>query len=218
MSNNESFIDEVAEEVRRDKLYGYLRRYGWIAVAAVLLIVGAASWIEYRNAQARNQAQANGDALIAALNETDPAARAAEMQAASVDGPAAIVQALLSAAMQEEADDIDAARATLDALATNPDTPELYRDVAALKSAMLPSDDTQAKLLALEQLSQPGRPFRLLALEQKAYIEVAGGEVDAAIATLNSIVEDASVTRGLQERAQTLMVSLGAPLPTQDTQ
>ena len=218
MSNNESFIDEVSEEVRRDKLYGYLRRYGWIAIAAVLLIVGAASWIEYRNTQARKQAQATGDALIAALNAEDPAVRASELQAVEVAGPAIVVQALLAAATQEEAGDIEAARTTLDGVATNADVSALYRDVAALKSAMLPTEDTAAKLLALDQLAQPGRPFRLLALEQKAYVEVASGEIDAAIATLNSIAEDAEVTRGLRERAQTMMVSLGEPLPVPDTQ
>ena len=36
MSETDSFIDEVNEEVRRDRLYGALRRYGWIAILAVL--------------------------------------------------------------------------------------------------------------------------------------------------------------------------------------
>ncbi len=36
MSNNDSFIDEVNEEVRRDKLYALFRKYGWIGVVAVL--------------------------------------------------------------------------------------------------------------------------------------------------------------------------------------
>ena len=36
VSNPESFIDEVNEEVRRDRLYQNIRRYGWIAVVVVL--------------------------------------------------------------------------------------------------------------------------------------------------------------------------------------
>ena len=40
MSETDSFIDEVNEEVRRDRLYAALRRYGWIAIVAVLAIVG----------------------------------------------------------------------------------------------------------------------------------------------------------------------------------
>ena len=43
MSETDSFIDEVNEEVRRDRLYAALRRYGWIAIVAVLAIVGGAA-------------------------------------------------------------------------------------------------------------------------------------------------------------------------------
>ena len=38
MSDTDSFIDEVSEEVRRDKLFGYIRKYGWIAITSVLLL------------------------------------------------------------------------------------------------------------------------------------------------------------------------------------
>jgi fermentation-respiration switch protein FrsA (DUF1100 family) len=42
VSDTDSFIDEVTEEVRRDRLFGLMKRYGWIAALAVLLIVGGA--------------------------------------------------------------------------------------------------------------------------------------------------------------------------------
>ena len=53
MSDTDSFIDEVTEEVRRDRLFGLMKRYGWIAALAVLLIVGGAAWNEWRKAQDR---------------------------------------------------------------------------------------------------------------------------------------------------------------------
>jgi hypothetical protein len=34
MSDTDSFIDEVTEEVRRDRMFFMLKRYGWIAVPA----------------------------------------------------------------------------------------------------------------------------------------------------------------------------------------
>ena len=52
MSETDSFIEEVAEEVRRDRLFKMFRRYGWIAALVVIVIVGAASWNEYRKATA----------------------------------------------------------------------------------------------------------------------------------------------------------------------
>ena len=76
MSDTDSFIDEVNEEVRRDRFYFMLKRYGWIAVLAVILLVGGAAWNEYQKAQARAEAETLGDAMFAALSAEDTAARA----------------------------------------------------------------------------------------------------------------------------------------------
>ena len=48
MSDTDSFIDEVTEEVRRDRMYLLLRRWGWVGVVAVILIVGGAAFNEVR--------------------------------------------------------------------------------------------------------------------------------------------------------------------------
>ncbi len=218
MSDSDSFINEVTEEVRREKLYGYLRRYGWIGVAAVLLLVGGAAWNEYRTAQDRNAAQATGDALLAALEENDPATRATAMEQVEGEGAAAAVTLLLRAATQQEAGDIAASAETLNMVVTNPDLPEMYRDLAAFKAAMLPTDDAAARRANLEALSQPGQPFRLLALEQIAYMSLDAGDTDGAVALMRQIEEDAAVTLGLRERVQTLMVALGEPLADAVTQ
>ena len=212
MSDTDSFINEVSEEVRRDALFGYVRKYGWIAVTLVLVLVGGAAYNEYSKAQQQNAAQSVGDAMLAAMGENDTAARAAALGAIEVDGSAAAVTALLTAATQQEADQIAQASATLNALATNSEVPEIYRDLAAFKAAMLPSDDAAARQTALETLSQPGAPFRLLALEQIGLMQVAEGDEGAAIATMTTIAQDAGATRGLRERAQTLIVALGGTI------
>lgn len=213
MSDSDSFINEVTEEVRREKLYGYLRRYGWIGVAAVLLLVGGAAFNEYRAGQERAAAEATGDALLAALEVDDPTARAAAMAGIDTSGPSAAVALLLRAATLEEAGDAAGAAEVLASLASNGDVPEMYRDLAAFKAAMLPTDDLAARKANLEALASPGRPFSLLAQEQLAYVALDEGDQAGAIAILERIVEDAAVTRGLRDRAQTLMVALGAPLP-----
>ena len=209
MSNPDSFIDEVTEEMRRDKLFGYLRRYGWIAVLVVLGIVGGTAWNEYRSAQDRAAAQAAGDALLAALAENDEAARATAMAAVSAAGNAAVITALLTASTQQEAGQAEAAAASLGALAADPATPAIYRDLAAIKAAMLPVGEMPARLAALEVLAQPGQPFRLLALEQMAYLTLETGDQTGAVAILRQIAEDAAVTRGLSDRVQTLLIALG---------
>ena len=44
MSESDSFIQEVTEEVRRERLFRYLRRYGWIGVVAVV-VIAAFFWL-----------------------------------------------------------------------------------------------------------------------------------------------------------------------------
>ena len=41
MSDTDSFLQEVSEELRRDRLYRNIRKYGWIAILLVIVIVGA---------------------------------------------------------------------------------------------------------------------------------------------------------------------------------
>lgn len=219
MSDTDSFINEVSEEVRRDALFGYLRRYGWIAIVVVLGLVGGAAYNEYTKAQTQAVAQSIGDQMMDALSQDETIDRATALAAIDAEGPAAAIAALLTAATQHDSDQLEAAALTLSGLAVNPDVPEIYRDLAALKAAMLPSDDVEARLAALETLAQPGSAFALLAREQIGLIQANAGDADAAIATMRLISEDAGVTRGLRERAQTLIVALGgevtAPTPAE---
>ena len=58
MHESDSFISEVSEEVRRDRLYAGLRRYGWLIAALVVLIVGGAAFNEWRKLSRQASAQA----------------------------------------------------------------------------------------------------------------------------------------------------------------
>ncbi len=210
MSDTDSFISEVTEEVQRDKLYGYVRKYGWMVALAILLIVGGAAWNEYRKASETASARATGDALFAALSENDADARATALANVEVEGPAIAVTALTTAAAQQEAGDDAGAVATLEKLINDQEVPAIYRDLAAFKIAILPGADLVQRRSLLESLANPGAPLNLLAQEQLAYLELESGNAEAAIAGMLAIVEDAGVTRGLRDRAIGLIVALGA--------
>ncbi len=210
VSNPDSFIDEVSEEVRRERLYVLLRRYGWIGIVLVLLIVGGAAAYEWRQSRITAAAQARGDALLAAQSEPEAEARIAELRELVQAQPGAVVPALFLAAEQAALGEGTAAVATLDALAANGDVPEIYRDLAALKSVLIEADRTpQDRLLALEALSVPGAPFRMLALEQIALIRLSMGDREPALEQLRAILEDAESSADLRDRAASLMVALG---------
>ncbi len=212
MSNTDSFVEEVNEEVRRDRLYGYLRRYGWIAVLLILGIVGGAAFSEFRKAQSRAAAEGLGDAMLAALAVDESAGRATALAAIEPATPtSAAVLRLLTAAEQASAGDTDAAVATLDALAVDGDVAPIYRQLAQFKSVTLRGEDAPVaeRRQALEAMAQPGHAFRLLASEQLALIDIETGDTQSAIDRYQAIVSDAEVSTDLQQRALQVIVALG---------
>ena len=209
MSNPESFVEEVTEEVRRDKLYRVYRKYGWIALVLVILIVGGASWNEYRKSQARAQAEAYGDSLFNALSQDDMNARRAALSDIETPTGAEPLTALLTAGTEFETP--ETAVAALEELANAPDTPDLYRQFARLRmviagSEVMPASD---RLQALSLLAQEGAPFRGLAEEQKALIQIETGDTKAAAETLTALVQSADATQALRDRALQLLVAIG---------
>lgn len=212
MSNSDGFIEEVTEEVRKDRFYYLLRRYGWIGGLVVLLIVGGAAWSEYSKAQARAAAEGLGDEILAALGQSDTAARQAGLEAIEPTNPGAqAVVAMLSAGEAQQAGDTEAAVAELDSVSLNGEVPEIYRQIAAFKALVLQGDaiDTDSRRQQLEALAAPGAPLALLAQEQLALLDIESGETDAAIMRLQSIIENASVSTDLQQRALQVIVALG---------
>ena len=218
MSNTDSFIEEVTEEVRRDRLYALLKRWGWVAVLVVILIVGGAGWNEWRKAQAEAEAQALGDAIYTALDENEAEDRASALAGIDVTGSAGAVAAFLLAAEQEVAGDVSGAIATLEGVVTDGEVPQDYRDLAALKSLMLSAGtmDEATRRAALGNLAQPGQTFRLVAMEQVALSHVREGETQAALDQLAAIIEDAETGDALRDRAESLTIALGGDLAGQD--
>jgi hypothetical protein len=213
VANQDSFIDEVTEEVRRDRLFALMRRYGWIAILAVVLIVAGAAWNEWRQAREEAAAQQLGDAVMSALEVEDPGARQAALEVIDTSGrpDLAALVGLLIAGSDVQAGDIDGAVAALDTLAVSPEATPLFRDLAALKAVMvggrtLPADE---RITRLQGLALPGAPYRLLALEQIALAEIDRGNTDAALERLNEISADTAASIAMRTRAQQLIVVLG---------
>ncbi|WP_299842856.1 hypothetical protein [uncultured Jannaschia sp.] len=216
MSNPESFIDEVTEEVRRDRLYGAMRRWGWLAILIVILLVGGAAFAEWRRSQAQARAQAFGSAVLDALDGEDLTARRTALgEVAPADDGQAAILALLRAtaalnATEGGADDA-AARAHLLEVSEMADVPAAYRDLARLK-LMLAGGTGEASQDAaiLEALAAPGAPYRPMAVELQALMALEAGDEATALTLLRALTEDAEATEPLRRRATQLIVALGA--------
>lgn len=216
MSDSDSFIEEVTEEVRRDQLFRFFRKHGWIVGLAVVLVVGGAAFHEWRKASDRAAAQALGDSMLAALQLDNSDAQVVALdEVAEKAGDARVLALLQKAAAQINAGDRQGAAATLDAVAGSEDAEPLYRDLALLKLVMLRGPDMPDadRMAALDRLSTPGEPFRLLALEQRAIAALERNDRDAALADLKSILEDPEAVSDLRQRARRLTIALGGEPP-----
>ena len=216
MSNPDSFIDEVNEELKRDRLFGAMRKYGWIAIVLVLAIVGAAAYNEWRKAQDEAAARGFGDAVIAALDTPDLAERRAELTAIDATGDREGILNLLLGAAEIEAGDRPAAMAALTAVENDATMPLAYRQIAALKRVIIGGADIPAdqRRATLDGLAQPGQTFRPLALEQLALLSMETGDRDGALAQAQALLQEPDVTDALRRRVAQLIVVLGGDQPS----
>ncbi len=212
MSDTDSFLQEVSEELRRDRLYRNIRKYGWIAIFLVIVIVGAASYREYLKSQAETEAELFGKSIIDALNEKNTADRISKLQKINAPGEnaRAIVAMLLSAETIENETallEMSNLRGASEVLSID----DHYRDLLNFKILLGSSEimNLDERMTAFKALSKPGNPFRLLAEEQMALIELELGNTDSAIEKISQILLDAELTTGLRNRATQMMVALG---------
>lgn len=213
-NEQDSFIDEVTEELRRDRLFQAFRRYGWIAGLVILLVVGGTGWREYQLIHAKRVAQEFGDAVLGAQEAEDPAAALAEIDA---DGAGQkIVQDMLIAARLDAAGKPEDAASLLreaaaDAKGSNGSGGvALLQDLALLKAVMGdPAMDLARRDEALSQLSEPGAPFRLLALEQKAVALIGAGRDADAADLIRKIQEEDGLSEPMRRRLAGTLIVLG---------
>ena len=213
---SDSFISEVSEAVRRDKLYAGLRRYGWLIAALVVLLVGGAAFNEWYKVREASRSAAAGDAMKTALAGADAAARAAALgEFADATPRAAVAARLAQAGSLEAASDPAAAAAVLAEVAGDGTVPELYRSLAALQRVMLlgKAMDASERQATIEMLATPGAPFRPLALEQRALMHLEAGDKPAAIADLEAVLAEPGATQALQGRVRQLIIAAGGTLP-----
>jgi len=206
MSNSDSFIDEVTEEVRRDRLFGYFRRYGWIPAVIVIGLVGGTAYNEWSTVQVAQVAQARGDALLDALELEDVAERAASLSTIAHEDEEALVAKLLAAGV-----DAEQAADLLGSIATDNTQPQYIRDLARLKMASIDGAVTVDEAAAiLVELSEPGGVYRNVAMELLVALELRRGSIEAALALLQAHIKDADASSEQIQRMAELIVALGA--------
>lgn len=213
MSNPDSFIEEVTEEVRRDRLFRLFRKYGWIGAVVVIGLVGGTVWTEWSKSRAEARAQAFGDALIDALDQGTPEERRGALAAISSDGEQTALLQLVLATDPDE--DRASTLAALDKVAADTTLSVAYRDLAVLRRVLVAGGEMPVadRRQALQGIAVAGRPYRALAEEQLAYLLVEEGKTDEAISALTVLIQDQEATGALKARVGQMVTALGGVLP-----
>ena len=208
-NGNDNFIDEVFEDLRRERLFRLFRRWGWVAGLVILGIVAGVIWREYSQSRDQAQARAWGDAILAAEASGDPAA-IMQVDPLGSDGRR-VLAALLAAGAWSEKDGDEAAAEALRSVAGDPGADGVLHDFAELKLVMLGGDamDPARRDEILSRLSRAGAPFELLALEQKAIALIGAGRSEDAVTLIRQIQQKDGMTEALRLRLSEMMIALG---------
>jgi hypothetical protein len=217
-NESDSFISEVDESLRQDRVLGFLRKYGIIiggAVVVLVLGVGAVQWWRsYQVDASRDHAEefAEAQTLFQEGNLADAKTAFEELQG---QGPRVYraMAMMESAGVLEAEGDLAGALAGFDAAAEASRDP-LMRDTARLRAAYIAaeSEDFPTLRTRLEPLIASETRLSYLARELLAIEAWEAGETELARTTLENLQLAFEAPQAVQERARTALAVIG-PAP-----
>lgn len=221
MAESDSFIQEVSEEVRRDRMYAVWRRYGpWLIAAIVLVVLLAAGKGWWENKVETRKAELGGAFLEAdTIEDSDEAATAFLAIAEQGEYQYPVLARLRAAASLAAAGKIDEAAAQYDAIKATEGVDPRFRDLAELRSVMLLSErlEPDEMLDRLGPLTVDGAVWRLPALEYEAAAHLRNGEPKQALASLRTILDLPRLPPAAQGRTSELIEAIEATLDPEET-
>jgi hypothetical protein len=224
----ESFVREVDENLRRDQMAARAKRFGGVAIAAVLLFLIAVAAYLYWQERQRKQAEAATEQLTLTLQDVGAnrmAAAPAQLDAlrqSDAEGVKAVA-GLSRAALALQQGDRKLAATVYAEIAANDELAKPFRDLALVRGTALDYDALKPDevIARLQPLATPGQPFFGSAGEMVGMALIAKGQKPAAAQLFAKIAADASVPDSLRTRAVQVAGSLGfdasASLPTNST-
>ncbi len=211
-------FDEVEEDLRAERARRFVRRYGIAAVAAVLVVAGAAGGFTLWRGYEQRSSAAVADHFADAMRIADGpnAGRAAALpQFAEVarDGGAGYrtLARLRAAAVDADTGDLAGASTLWDQVSADSEADPILRDFATLQWALhhVDAGDPATVASRLKPLAAPTSTWRALAQEAQAVLDLRQGNKDAARTTLKLLTQDVTAPDGVRGRANGLLARLG---------
>jgi hypothetical protein len=214
--DNETFYREVDEELRRDQLLGYWKRYGKLMIAGVVLFIAAIGgviwWMNHREIEAGSR----GETLIAAFDDiaagkkTDAQAKLDQLAKSGVEGYRA-ASLLAQADIASDASQTDKAVALFKQVADDDSLAQPYRDLATVRMVALQFDrlPPQQVVDRLKPLAVAGGPWFGSAGEMVASAYLKLNRPQEAAKLFAAIAKDKKAPDSLRSRALQMAGSLG---------
>lgn len=213
---NDSFYREVDEELRKEQLSSWWRRYRWAVIGGIILffgaIAGAIWWNNERERRAGEHAevltQVFEDVQTGKANAQDP--RLEQLAKEGPDGYRAAAL-LTKADLALQANNDAAAIAAFRQVGEDDDLPEPYRNVALIRQTTAEFDklQPQAVIDRLRPLAQPGNPWFGSAGEMTAMAYLKQGKPQQAAPIFAAISKDPGVPESMRSRAVQMAGALG---------
>lgn len=204
-------FDEVGEDLRRDKMQGLWKRYGWILyVAAGLVVIVTAVWRGY-DYWATSRANAAGDAFVEVLAATKAGDHKALSDALSSYAAGApeqyqVLARFRTASEQAAMGDADAALKTFEALAADKGVDAAFRDLATVRAALIAVDrESLVQIKARVQgFNNDISPWRHAAREIIALAAVRADDWKGVNEEARKLTDDPATPSDVRARARIL--------------
>ena len=195
MVESESFIKEVSEEVKRDRLFKALNKFKWPLFALIVLLVGAVGGYEYYKYDKKSRAQKNGEFLISAIESLKENGQTVTEK---IDNNFTTVLIKLSEAKYfEEKGDMKSASAIYNQIISKYGENKFFNHYSKFQLYLMDPAKSLSdvkKIKILDELSAPDSPLKLLALEQKLYLYVKINDLENIKLQVGLILSDQAIT------------------------
>ncbi|MFW2830044.1 tetratricopeptide repeat protein [Sphingomonas sp. ID0503] len=214
--NNDAFFREVDEEVRREQIGRFWKRWGIIvAVAVAVALIAFGGYLFWQHSRTQAAAK-DGEALVAALetaergNAAGARKKLAEVKESGRPGYRAATDLTL-AALALQKNDIPAAVALYNKVAGDQSLAQPYRQLALLRATALEYDKLPAAKVIerLKPLAVSGNAWFGSAGELTAMAHLRNNRPDLAGPLFASIAQDRNVADSLRSRATQMAGALG---------
>ena len=216
MANPESFLEEVAEEVRRDRLFKFFKKNGWIIAFVVLATLCASIAYEWRKNSEISRAKSNGDLLALALEKSQKGNLEELLVLLSDNSPylrpssdlMAVTKLYYAELLYNIDNDSSESMSVLKEIFSNESISTTLRQLAKIKYLLLFSGDNKVKQDLIDELSSPDNHYRFLAQEHKVQTYLARGMFDEANRQIDILLNDLEVSEQQKRRLMDLKLAI----------